>query len=174
MAQSTMNDKHIHLYSDASFRKHDNIAVAGFLLFENDALHIAAEVTPPIQTQVFKERNNIRAELRGVIFALETFVQQREQTDSNPKVKDSRITLYTDCQTSLSNADLYKRFFTIYDKVTPTLFWVKGHTAKKDRGLIQKNFSRVDSVVRDVLRRQTQILGGDVKSGGESGSNGGA
>jgi ribonuclease HI len=176
MYKGTMKETNIHIYSDASFSKENHIAVAGFLLFENDDSHIAPEISQPIQTKVFKEKNNIRAELQGVIFALETSVEKLEQTDSNAGAQNRQINLYTDCQSiarllgrrkrlessnfmsnrtkkSLSNADLYKRFFTVYDKITPNLFWVKGHTSKKDRDLIQQNFSHVDKAVRKVLRR---------------------
>ncbi|MCP4677076.1 MAG: hypothetical protein GY854_16490, partial [Deltaproteobacteria bacterium] len=124
---------------------------------------------------VFKEKNNGRAELRGIIFALETLIKETGRPDIGGNLKNRRINLYTDCQSAvhllkrrkrlestnfvskktkktLSNADLYKQFFILYDKITPNLFWVKGHSPKKDRDLIQRNFSRVDKTVRKKLR----------------------
>lgn len=186
-----MKEMNIHIYSDASFSKRNQLAVTGLLLFENDDSHIATKNSQAIQTRIFKETNNIRAELRGVIFALETSMNKLAQTDSDQNIKGRQINLYTDCQTvfrlpdrrkkleashfmsnrtkkSLRNADLYRQFFTIYDKATPNLFWVKGHTKKGSRDLIQKNFSRVDKVVRDILRRHPHILGDGANPDGKS------
>ncbi|MCP4600850.1 MAG: hypothetical protein GY847_10015 [Proteobacteria bacterium] len=170
-----MKEIKVHIYSDAGFSKQNQTAVSGFLLFKDDDAHTKADVSQPIQTRVFKEKNNIRAELRGVIFALNALIEKLEQTDAEGGTKIHRINLYTDCESivrlldrrqrlelsdfiskrtrkPVSNADLYKQFFTVYDKVTPNLFWVKGHAPKKDRDLIQKNFSRVDKAIRKILR----------------------
>ena len=167
-----MNETVIHIYSDASFSKQTQTAVAGFLLFENDDSHMKNEASQPVHTRVFEEKNNIRAELRGVILALEILI---EKLDAGASVKNYPITLYTDCQSvvrlpsrrkglessdfiskktrkPLSNADLYKQFFTLYDKVAPDIFWVKGHCPKRGRTQIQRNFSCVDKTVRKMLR----------------------
>jgi ribonuclease HI len=179
-----MNKNKIHIYSDASFSKQNQIGVAGFLLFEDDDSHQIAAPSVPIQTKIFKEKNNIRAELSGVIFAIEALPDKLhdrlQQTDTAMAVEGRRINLYTDCQSivrlldrrkrlessnfiamrsrkPLSNADLYKRFYTVYDKLPLNLIWVKGHTLKRDRDLIQKNFSRVDKVVRKILRSSSKI-----------------
>lgn len=125
-----------------------------------------------IHFQEIKEDNNIRAELRGVLLALELC-----RTD----FKDSHVVLYTDCQTvcglldrrerleagqfvskaknkTLANADLYKEFYKLYDLIQPEIVWVKGHTEKQKANLIDKNFSVLDKAVRQKLRQRVGEL----------------
>ena len=159
-----METTNYHIYTDASFSKNNLTAVTGFILFESDDSH-RKEESQPIQTKTFKERNNIRAELEGVIFALEEVT----------KKKGGQKNLYTDCESiakllqrrerlessaflskktkkPLNNADLYKRFFALCDRINPKVIWVKGHSRFKDRDLVRRNFSRVDKAVRKILR----------------------
>ena len=140
----------LDIYTDASFSKTHGLAVIGYMI--SDKLTILE----------IKESNNIRAEIRGVITAL------------NAAPKSASVTLYTDCQTvteligrrdklektnfisqtkqtPLANADLYKEFYKIYDQLHPEIIWVKGHTSSKDTK-IKKNFSTVDKEVRKALR----------------------
>jgi ribonuclease HI len=166
-----------HIYSDASFSGQYGIGVAGFLVIEGEDDCAQSSVQQRVRTKVLKEKNNIRAELRSVIFALQTLIEELAQSDVRTRVKRYHINLYTDCHSvahlldrrerlessdfisnktkkSLGNADLYKQFFAVYDKVNPVIFWVKGHTPTKDRNRIQKNFSRVDRAVRQELRKK--------------------
>ena len=52
----------------------------------------------------------------------------------------------------LTNADLYKVFFAVYDRMLPKIVWVKGHTPKGSRDTVQMHFSHVDKAVRKELR----------------------
>ncbi len=150
----------IEIYCDASFSHKHKLAVSGYLIVEeNQRREFVFE---------FSEKNNIRAELRGVIEALKS---------QAPK---QGISLYTDCQAissllkrrqklestgfitakgkTLNNADLYEKFYTHYDRVKPIIHWVKGHTRNYSRDDVAKNFSYVDRLVRKKLKEK---LGGD-------------
>ncbi len=157
------------------------IGVAGFLIFRNPEEHESGIFPSSIQTIQFPEKTNIRAELLGAIFALETIRSEIEEIQKKLSQKEKfEITLYTDCQTishlldrrkkleannftsqrkkeSLSNADLYRKFLILFDKLQPKIYWVKGHSPQKNKSLIEKNFSLVDKMVREKIRKLNQI-----------------
>ena len=157
----------VYIYSDASFSKNFGIAVIGFALFRTQDEHNTIHLQD-IETTLFeiKETNNIRAEIRGALAALEVCPMGKE------------VILYTDCQTivnlpsrrkklvqknfmseskgcELANADLYREFFALYDLKRPEIIWVKGHSSKR-RTDIGKNFSHLDRLVRRKLRERTK------------------
>lgn len=167
------------IYCDASFSKAQKVAVAGFLILASDDAHIDSDNMPPIQSVIFEETNNIRAELRGVIFALESMIKKRT-SNKNTNKNVCPVVLYTDCQAIanllerrerleasnfrvkrtqelLSNADLYKQFYRTYDLLTPTIRWVKGHNSQKRRTQINERMARVDKAVRKQLRGYCQL-----------------
>lgn len=157
------------IYTDASFNKNFQTGVAGFFIFNSTAEHEKGlDSIASIPTITFTEKNNIRAEIRGALYALEFFEKKIEE-------KDFSLTLYTDCQTIshllerreklesthyiskqkkavLANADIYKAFFLIYDRLRPEIVWVKGHVSSENQTAIQKNFSFIDKAVREKLR----------------------
>lgn len=157
----------VYIYSDASFSKNFGIAVIGFAMFhtldEHNTIHLKDIETTLCE---IKETNNIRAEIRGALAALEACPMGKE------------VILYTDCQTivdlpsrrkkleqknfiseskgrELANADLYKEFFALYDLKRPEIIWVKGHSSKRQTN-IGKNFSHLDRLVRRKLRESTK------------------
>ena len=166
-----------HLYTDASFNRESQIAVSGYLLFKNSQDHDAGiNDQSIIQTVSFQETTNIRAEIRGMLNAL---VKLEEFQAKDPK---GEIKIYTDCQTIthllsrrknleasgfisnrkqevLPNADLYKKFFTLYDQVNPEIMWVKGHSAYQGNNLIRENFRYIDKLVRKKLRMSLKTQG---------------
>lgn len=162
-----MRTQQYHIYTDASFSRIENLGVAGFLIFDGKTSE------PAIRTYTYKETNNIRAEIVGAIWALQTFIEDCKKENQN--ADELEINLYSDCQTitnlltrrkkleatdfisarkksRLANADLYKTFFLIYDELQPKIHWVKGHSKKESQTLIQKNFALVDKQVRKKLR----------------------
>lgn len=165
---------HYFIYTDASFNKNSQRGVSGFFIFNNTQAHEAGlDAAVVIPTITFEEKNNIRAELKGALYALEFL-------GKTLKEKDFCITLYTDCQTIshllerreklesthyiskqkktvLANADIYKDFFLIYDRLQPKIIWVKGHTSLQNQTAIQKNFSFIDKAVREKLRRDENL-----------------
>lgn len=159
---------HYYIYTDASFSHKSQTGVLGFYIFRNAEEHEAGLTSLSlIHTRVLKEKNNIRVELRAVMEALETVEMKL--------IEKTHITLYTDCEgiphllerrkkleavhyisqrkkTILANADLYKSFFLIFDRLKPKIIWVKGHSPSKNQTIIQKNFSFIDKAVREKLR----------------------
>ncbi len=156
----------IFIYTDASFSKSHEIAITGYAIVQGTFEHEAMSSKDLLfKTQKINEVNNIRAELRGVISALKACPAHK------------RVMLFTDCktvvdlpsrrkdleeskfiskakQTELTNTDLYKEFYTIFDLVKPELHWVKGHTSSKSQTKSQENFSCLDKEVREVLRKE--------------------
>lgn len=164
------------IFSDASFDPKSRIGVAGYLILshgpglENFDVH---ENDLLIKTKVVEKTNNTRMEWEAALWALETIEKQHFSTLNFPG--DLKLTLFTDCKAiveilerrqrlesqnftsrkgtkNLNNSDLYKRFFILYDRLKPTISWVKGHFSKRDRNREQSFFYCVDSAVRNELR----------------------
>jgi len=150
-------------YCDASFSKKDGLAVIGYAIFrsqkEHDEILLAKK---EITLTEIDETNNIRAEIRGALAVLEAI----------PPC--SNLTLFTDCQTicdlperrmklegsefvsesknaELANADLYRKFYSLYARHKVDIVWIKGHSPNR-QGNVQKNFSHLDKEVRKRLR----------------------
>lgn len=154
-----MDSEKFYIYTDASFSKELQLGVAGWLVFRRAS-------SETIRTVSFKETNNIRAEIKGVILALKEASQGLS----------GEIHLYTDCQTiaglsnrrekletsnyrshqkraALRNADLYRELFRLYDSLNPMIHWIKGHSPKRNQSIEQRNLSKIDQVVRKELRK---------------------
>ncbi len=161
-----------YIYTDASFDHKSQTGVLGYCIFHGLEEHESGQLfSPVIYTQIIQEKNNIRSELRAVIVALEAF---EEMLRASP-LFNAEIIVYTDCQgishlqkrrkkleathyishrkkNVLANADLYKIFFLILDRLNPKIVWVKGHSPSRNQNLIQKNFSALDKAVRGIFR----------------------
>jgi ribonuclease HI len=152
------------MFVDASFSKTHGIGVGGMLVVED-----LEGGSPLIETRVFEEKNNIRAELASTIWALETF--KKEYGTAHCEIK-----LYSDCASVvnlvqrrkkleanaymsartgavLSNADLYKKFYKLHDEINPEIIWVKGHSPSSSHTHWQKKFASVDRFARAELKR---------------------
>lgn len=170
----------IFIYTDASFNPQTGRAVSGFLYFNNEMLHAKSEVSDTsIETQSFKVKNNIRAEIMGAIYCLNKLDEEVKHKLFD--IKNIEVNIYSDCQaltnllrrrenliannfmsgkkkTELANADLYKLFYLIFDRVKPKIHWVMGHSASKDQNvvqsIVQRNFKIIDHYVRTELRKE--------------------
>jgi ribonuclease HI len=165
----TERPKQVFVYADASFSKPAQLAVLGFVVFESKDQHDqqAATQLSPFLLEV-REINNIRAELRGAIWALESCYKD---------FTGASVVLYTDCQTvigllgrrarleatdfvskskktPLMNTDLYKEFYKIYDLLQPQVVWVRGHVSRSLASKVESNFAVLDKVVRQRLRQK--------------------
>jgi len=156
----------MYIYTDASFSKNHGLAVLGYALFQNQQEHDDILLSNKnIVLSVVQETNNIRAEIRASLLALQKCTES------------CAVTLYTDCQNIvnlisrrsrlekthfvsqssgqvLANADLYKEFYALYDRMRPEVVWIKGHASKSKQKTdkVQKNFSSLDKEVRRFLR----------------------
>ncbi len=176
-----MPENKLYVYTDASFSKELNLGVAGFLLFTRSTDHKASNFASSVlRTRKMTVTNNIRAEIEGVLWALNTLRTEWLITDGRLSENKYEINLFTDCQSIinllprrdklestnymshrkksvLTNADLYRQFYEVYDLLLPRFFWVKGHSRKNDQKWIEKNFSYIDQVVRKELRTCDKI-----------------
>ncbi len=149
------------IFSDASFDSVSGAGVGAILLESLDL---------PIQTKVFRPKTIARLELLTALWALETF-----ERECKPLLPVS-IVLITDCKaiadlpqrrvqleargfkskrTSLPlvNADLYREFYGAYDRLHPTVSWIRGHSPTGKRSELQEIFTRVDRAARQALRK---------------------
>lgn len=164
----------IFIYTDASFNPSEGLALSGFLFFANEIAHQSSTILDSsIETQSFKVKNNIRAEIIGANHCLKRLIDEIKLIGID--AKNLEINLYSDCQTltnllirrekltaknfisgktkaELANADLYKIFYLMYDELKPNIFWVKGHSKSENQSLQQKNFQIIDRLVRKELR----------------------
>lgn len=118
------------------------------------------------------EKNNVRIEFKSIILSLEYL---------NSNSIDKNINIYTDSasiinltsrrsyleansffsrknKTILPNADIYREFFNLYDKLKPNLIWIKGHSPKEKQTFSHKNFSYIDKLIRKKLRDELKQL----------------
>ena len=63
----------------------------------------------------------------------------------------------------LANADLYQKFYVVYDRLsldyTVAVHWTKGHTPAAGRSQTQTIFAKVDLAARNSLRLATRDVG---------------
>ncbi len=160
-----MNTKKLQIFSDASFNPKTRTGICGYLLLLDlvDTIDIR---TLPIKTKLYKNTNCTRLEVTSIILALNAAKRMGADCD---------ITLYTDCKTAcelpsrrgrleerdfksrktgalLSNADLYLKFFKLFDELTPQIVWIKGHKRSGEKVLTDKIFSHIDKTTRKLLR----------------------
>lgn len=149
------------LFSDASYSPHRRLGVAGIALTSE-----FASKDFQIETLVFAGTTNTRLELEAILWGFERYMLLPDKTS---------LTLFTDCKTAvdlisrriklekngfksgktgrlLTNADLYQKFFHLYDQIGPDCIWLAGHSPSKNHDQIQRIFSRVDKKTRQVLR----------------------
>ena len=175
-----MSKCNLTIFIDSSYNPGRRLGVGGFLCIPNcpdEALahkNVFEELYSPdaVKTRIVEHTTNTRLELQTLLWALESLKLDNETKTSG---KIGSITIYTDCRTAvdllrrrkrlesvqylskrkgttLVNADIYKSIFTLYDELSPNLVWIKGHTSEKDRVGIQRIFSEVDRLVRNLLR----------------------
>ena len=119
------------------------------------------------QTRVFTETSPARLEIQAALWAL----GETAKTILEPKATE--IVIVTDSKTidgllarrerlerehfigkrqgkELGNADLYREFYTQYDRLSPRIVWVRGHVSHGNR--LETLFSHVDRHARKALR----------------------
>ncbi len=170
-------DSTVFVYSDSSFSRKHGFGIGGYLIFGNNGDHDAGEVGRALfVTEKIIEKNNIRVELKTAIMALAA-VESIRATNVTTGEQGWGVCLYTDCEAivgllkrrnrleasrymskqkgeRLANADLYRAFFTLCDRLHPRIHWLKGHSPLQGKSTIDKNFSYVDKAVRAELRRR--------------------
>ncbi len=80
--------------------------------------------------------------------AIENLLGRRENLERNKYLSQSKGQI-------LANADLYKSFFKVMDKLSVNIVWVKGHSPKSEHSTLEAIFSQVDKKARKLLRELT-------------------
>lgn len=160
---TSKDDETLYIYTDASFSKSHDLAVMGYVVFKNKLEHELADVSKlHVNINSVKEKNNIRAEVKATILAL------------NSCPTGSNVILFSDCQTVvglprrkekliaskfigrkeniLNNADIYQEFYKESDRVQLIIHWIEGHISKDKKNKSHNIFSSVDKKVRRKLR----------------------
>lgn len=165
------------LFTDISVNPQTQNGVGGYLLLpisylDNDPLDINRDdVAKRLTTKNFNDTSSTRLEVQTVLWALEDL--QNRFSDNALK----NLMIYTDSQCVvgllkrreqlvlndfiansgklLSNALLYREFYTAHDRFSFQLFKVPGHSRSGSQTTIQRIFSYVDREVRSVLKKVT-------------------
>ncbi len=149
----------IKLFCDGSVNPQKKIGFAAYFIlnenefFDKDRIHLKR----------FENTSSTKLELESLLWALE-----------DEKIKNQTIRVYTDCQNILGlekrrekleknnyktstgkiikNHELYKKFYTITDKLDCTFEKVKGHKKSSLKNEIDNLFNLVDKASRKALR----------------------
>ena len=162
------------LFTDVSVNPQRKIGVGGYLLvpvpfLENEPHDIKqSEVSASLKIKRFTETSSTKLEVQTVLWALENL--QEELTGSVP----GTLHIYTDSQCviglvgrrtnlidldfiakrsgqPLTNATLYRAFYTAYDQFGFQLIKVAGHSSSSSHDSVHRIFSYVDRKVRKEL-----------------------
>lgn len=164
------------LLCDSSFDPTSKRGIGGRLLLSRNDLSSPVDISDlRVRTKLFANMTNTKLELITVLWALRHFknyfIQKKSTQNNYPD-----ISIISDCRTIsdlpsrrqhlekweyksrrtgklLSNASLYKNYFSLYDEIKPEIIWVKGHTSSRNHTFIQSLFSHVDKTTRARLRK---------------------
>jgi len=154
--------KLLTLFTDASVDPESGIGFGAFLLIDRIAADPAA-LQEAVQIRRFEHTSSTRLELETVIGALR-------------EIRPDKITIYSDSQNlinlpnrrarleranfcsnqnkPLNQADLYREFFQLMDRIDCTFVKVKGHRRTKEKNEIEQIFTLVDRASRQALRAE--------------------
>jgi len=151
------------VFCDGSYHPQGQIGVIAVLIVP------AGEVPDPsaVRTKAFTSPSITHVELKAAIWGMECLLPNRGKaihlfTDATaieglPARREKlEASGYLSGRTGklLANAELYKKFFKIFDEVRPSLFWIKGHSPNETRSETQEIFRLVDQAARKTLRER--------------------
>lgn len=161
------------LFSDASFDPHLDVGAGAILILAGEGGQLkTSREDMVIKTRITESKSIARLEILTALWALE----ELKETEVGLTAENSTLSLFTDCRAienllsrrakleagnyqskaksqTLTNADLYQKFFTVYDELPFTITWVKGHSPSQNQTGIQRVFSHVDKAAREKLRQ---------------------
>lgn len=164
------------IFCDSSFDAESRTGVGGRLIISSRELSSQILIADlRVTTKLFTNTTNTRLELTTILWALSFFKRSFSEKKANkPCYPNAKV--ISDCKTildlpsrrdllqkrefkskrtnkPLSNADLYKKYFLLYDEIRPEIIWLKGHTSSRHHDVIQSLFSHVDKTTRAKLRK---------------------
>lgn len=148
------------LFIDSSVNPQTKNGFSAYLYIEEDQKN---SLTSKIKTKMFENTSSTKLELQGFLWAL-----------NDIDIKNTFITIYTDCQnilglnqrrekfeknnyltkkgTLINNHDLYKEFYNLTDNLSYEIIKVKGHKKTNLKDEIDDIFTLVDKASRNKLR----------------------
>jgi len=164
------------LFTDASLDPRLKVGVGGYLFASESLINTPSNLikTPDVEGRVvlknFRDTSSTRLEVQTVLWALEEIDMVSQYVVGSDKLR-----LYTDSQCVagllprrvrledsgfhgkrgnrlLQNASLYKRYYSLYDRLEFEVVKVSGHTPSISRNALERFFSIVDQKVRKALK----------------------
>lgn len=154
----------IFLITDASFDPQRKRGVAGFIKIEAANIDALAKDPPNVFIKFLKESSSSRMELQAVLWSLENITRSSEpvvlytdyeaviKLNDRRKILEQRNFKSLKSGKLLANADLYQRFYQLFDALNPDIIWLKGHKPKYQQSPIETLFASVDRKTREELR----------------------
>ena len=166
---------YFYLFSDASFDPDLQIGVGATLVLDQIAWTEHSQSSQySIQTKLIYSESISQVELTTALLVLNQLKSSclHLHSETHPKAE---VTLFTDCMAiknlpsrrtrlescnfqsaktklPLTNAQLYRDFYKIYDELSLNVLWIKGHSPIRKRTKEQQVFSEVDKTARKHLR----------------------
>ena len=169
MALKNTDKSILLLFTDASVNPISKIGYGAYLVLDKHKLSKHQTQLEDVKTKRFENTSSSRLELETLLWAL-----------SEIDLKNSLITIYTDCQNIIGlkdrkekllkqgclskknkvikNYELYKKFYKTMNQTQLNFIKVKGHKKKSSKDEIDTLFSLVDKASRAALRKNNVDL----------------
>jgi len=169
------------IFCDSSYDATSRAGVGGMLILPSNELSSQIPIADlRVITKLFTNMTSTRLELTTILWALSFFKKSFSEKKANKLYYPDAI-VFSDCKTildlpsrrdqlqkrefkskrtnrPLSNADLYKKYFLLYDEIKPQIIWLKGHSSSRYHDVVQSIFSHVDKTTRARLRKLKQSV----------------
>lgn len=148
----------LYLFCDGSVHNPSRQGCGASLVTADIGLNLAT-LALAIRTRTFTLTSSTRLELQTLLWALSEIPREVSRvvvfTDSQNIIglpgRRARLEAQQFCSRQgklLANADLYRSFFTIFDRLPCELIKVKGHSRASEKSAIEKIFALVDQAAR--------------------------
>ena len=167
----------ITIFTDASFDPASQQGIGGYFLAPGSYLEQQVErieksaITNQIRLRLFENTSSTRIEVETVLRALEEYLVKfsKSQRGNLFIITDSQCisgllqrrskleinNFYSKNKNKLlKNAELYKKFYELYDIQKFEVIKITGHSPKRSHDSIHRIFSFIDKEVRKTLRRK--------------------
>jgi ribonuclease HI len=156
------------LLSDGSVNTQTKIGYGAYLLLlTEESNRPMEELETRIQLKRFEQTASTQLELQTLLWALSQLPQQVDQltiySDSHniislpqrrPRLEQQNFIAANG--KTLSQAELYRQYFHMTDRLNCTFVQLQGHQPDRNKGTIEKIFTLVDRASRRALRTEAQ------------------
>lgn len=153
----------LKLFCDGSVNPQLKVGFGAYFILDENR-KTTKEINSSIQIKKFENTSSTKLELEVLLWALE-----------DNQINQNKLTIYTDCQNILNlenrrakleqndyrsstgkiikNHELYKKFYTLFDKLKFDIQKVKGHKKSSLKNETDELFNLVDKASRKALRQ---------------------